>query len=444
MKSKTVAMVCAFGFTALAGLGRAAERPNIVLILADDFGYECIGANGGTSYPTPNIDRLAANGMRFENCFVQPLCTPTRVQLMTGLSNIRNYTVFGRLDSSQKTFGNLFRDAGYATGIFGKWQLGSEKELPKHFGFDTYVLWQHLRRPPRYANPGVDIQDEPVDYANGEYGPEIFADHAVAFIEKNKNRPFFLYYPMVLAHSPFQPSPDSPAWDKKLTGEKLSNPKHFKSMTEYLDKNVGRIVKKLEETGLSEKTLVIFLGDNGTGREITSQFKGAPYRGGKGFTNESGMHVPFIASFPGKIKPGAVNTNLVDSTDFLPTIAEAAGIALTKGVPYDGFSFYPQLLGRTATPREWIYSWYLGQKAPGNEEVFAFDHGLKLYKQGTVFNVADDPLEKAPLNRDTLTDAQKATLEKLQAVLDRYKDARPGWIKNAEPRVKKPAGNDAH
>jgi arylsulfatase A len=121
------------------------HRPNIVFIMADDLGYECIGANGGTSYQTPVIDGLARTGMRFEHCYAQPLCTPSRVKLMTGMSNARNYVKFGVLDRAQTTFAHLLKDAGYATCIAGKWQLGSEKDAPQHFGFERSCLWHHTR-----------------------------------------------------------------------------------------------------------------------------------------------------------------------------------------------------------------------------------------------------------------------------------------------------------
>jgi arylsulfatase A len=130
-------------------LGAGAGRPNIILILADDFGYECVGANGGQSYRTPHLDRLAAAGMRFERCHVQPMCTPTRVELLTGLSNVRNYYAFDILLRDQVTVAHRLRDAGYATGVCGKWQLGREPDSPRHFGFDEALLWQHTRRPPR-------------------------------------------------------------------------------------------------------------------------------------------------------------------------------------------------------------------------------------------------------------------------------------------------------
>ena len=135
-----------------------------MLILIDDFGYECVTANGGESYQTPVMDKLAATGVRFEQCHVQPLCTPTRVQLMTGMSNRRNYTHFGHLDPSQKTFGNLLKQAGYATCITGKWQLSNGFEGPAHFGFDEYCLWQLTRRPGRYKNPGLEINGKTLDY----------------------------------------------------------------------------------------------------------------------------------------------------------------------------------------------------------------------------------------------------------------------------------------
>ena len=137
---------------------------DLVLILADDFGYECVTANGGESYRTPNIDRLAAAGMRFERCHVQPLCTPTRVQLMTGLSNARNYIEFGAMERKAVTFAHLLKNAGYVTGIAGKWQLGTERDSPRHFGFDEALLWHHMRRASRYGNPGFELNGEPRDY----------------------------------------------------------------------------------------------------------------------------------------------------------------------------------------------------------------------------------------------------------------------------------------
>ncbi len=210
---------CALLAQAEAGLHAAPARPNIVLIMADDFGYECVTANGGQSYQTPNLDRLAAAGMRFEHCHVQPLCTPTRVQLMTGLYNVRNYLRFGTLVRTEATFARLLKDAGYATGICGKWQLGKETDSPQHFGFDESCLWQHTRRPPRYANAGLEYNGVEKNFPEGAYGPALVNDFALDFITRHKDKPFFLYYPMILTHGPFQPTPDSPDWDPTAKDE---------------------------------------------------------------------------------------------------------------------------------------------------------------------------------------------------------------------------------
>ena len=165
--SQHSARACSLALHSLASIAQAADatKPNIILILADDLGYETLGANGGESYKTPNLDRLAATGMRFERCHVQPLCTPTRVQLMTGMSNVRNYIEFGSMDPKATTFGNLLKNAGYATGIAGKWQLGRDKDLPQRFGFDEVVpLAAHappaaLRQPrPRIQRRGARLQ----------------------------------------------------------------------------------------------------------------------------------------------------------------------------------------------------------------------------------------------------------------------------------------------
>lgn len=186
------------------GAGAAAgERPNIVLIMADDMGFECVGANGGESYKTPNLDNLAVTGVRFEQCYSQPICTPSRVQIMTGIYNSRNYLRFGLLDPQAYTFGNLLKDAGYATCVVGKWQLDGGFDAPGRFGFDEYCLWQVTRRPNRYPNPGLEVNGQEIDYKNGQYGPDIVSDYACDFIERHAggDQPFFLYYPMILPGS---------------------------------------------------------------------------------------------------------------------------------------------------------------------------------------------------------------------------------------------------
>ncbi|WP_395742146.1 sulfatase-like hydrolase/transferase [Prosthecobacter sp.] len=401
----------------------AAGRPNVILIMADDFGYECVTANGGESYQTPNLDKLAASGVRFENCHVQPLCTPTRVQLMTGRYNVRNYLNFGTLLRTETTFGHLMKNAGYATGICGKWQLGAELDSPQHFGFDEACLWQQTRRPPRYANPGLEYNGVEKDFTHGEYGPTLVNDFALTFITANKEKAFFLYYPMILTHNPFQPTPDSPDWDPTLSGEnKLQSPKHFADMTAYMDKMVGRVVAKLDELHIRDNTLLIVLGDNGTNTGITSRFKGADYKGGKGSTTANGTHVPLIVNWPAMMKQGRVCADLVSSTDFLPTICAAAGVKVPENV--DGVSFLPQLKGEAGTPREWLYTWYSPRQSQDmTVRECAFDQRFKLYRSGKFYDLSTDPGEKQDLT-DAAGDAAAAKT-KLQAALDRFKDARP-------------------
>ncbi len=419
-----------------------AAKPNIVLIMVDDFGYECVSANGGESYQTPNIDRLAASGMRFENCHVQPLCTPTRVQLMTGRYNVRNYIHFGKLPRTETTFGNLLKDAGYATGVCGKWQLGNETDSPQHFGFDESCLWQQTRRPPRYANPGLEYNGVPRDFHDGEYGPQLVNDFAIDFMDRHQDEPFFLYYPMILTHSPFQPTPDSPNWDSSVSSESVQlDVKHFADMTAFMDKMVGNIIAKLEELGIRDKTLVIFLGDNGTLGTITTRFKGGPYKGGKGSTNARGTHVPLIANWPAVMEFASVNQDLISSTDFLPTICDAAQVDVSPSV--DGVSFLPQLRGEPGSPREWLYAWYSPrQQQDLTVREFAFDHRFKLYRTGQFFDLVNDRFETKDLNQGRLRDDASAAREKLKAVLEQFDDARPAELDQQfiDSGVGKPVG----
>ena len=402
----------------------ADAKPNIILIMADDFGYECVGANGG-DYKTPTLDQMAADGMRFEHCYVQPLCTPTRVQVMTGLYNVRNYFSFGLIDAEATTFAHLLKDAGYATAVAGKWQLGRAKNLPQLLGFDESALWQHTRLTPRYANPGLEYNGEEKNFTEGEYGPALISDFAVDFIRRYKDQPFCLYYPMILTHDPFQPTPDSADWDPDAQGEKLSDVKYFGEMVTYADKMVGRIESTLEELGVRDNTLIIFCGDNGTSGKITSQFEGKDYPGGKGQPTKRGMHVPLIVSWPGKVKPGSINPNLVASTDFLPTICAAAGAQLPVSMPKDGHSFYAQLVGEEAEPRESLYCWYARGKRANDIHEFAMTKERKLYRDGRFFDLVADPQEALTRQVADLQGTDAVVARELQAVLDQYADARP-------------------
>ncbi len=414
--------------------------PNIVMIMADDFGYECVGANGGTSYKTPVLDKMAAEGVRFEHCYSQPICTPSRVKLMTGIYNVRNYAVFGLLEKNQRTFAHILRDAGYATCVVGKWQLGKDDKLPRHFGFDEHCLWQLFRRPSRYASPGLEINGEAKDYSPG-YGPDVVTEYALDFIDRHREKPFLLYYPMILTHCPFEPTPDSKDWDPNSKGSPTykGKPPYFADMVNYMDKIVGRILSRLEDAGVRDNTLVMFTGDNGTDEPIVSMMNGRQVAGAKGKTTDGGTRVPLIVQWRGKTPKGLVSHDLVDFSDFLPTMCEAAGVDVPETPQLDGQSFLPQLMGEPGNPRQWIYVWYARNGGAKGKE-FTRNQRYKLYRSGEFYDIENDVLEKQALPQASLGDDAKAVRQMLQAALDRYTDARPAefanWKKDQQKKNK--------
>jgi arylsulfatase A len=416
-----------------------ADKPNVIVIMADDMGWECVSAyrdlitkynypkvNSGEKdhYSTPHIDKLATNGMRFDHGYSQPICTPSRVQIMTGIYNQRNYVKFGLLDPKARTFGNVMKDAGYRTCIVGKWQLEGGFDGPKKFGFDEYCLWQLTRRPARYPNPGMEVNGKEIDYP-GKYGPDIASDYLCDFIERNKDRPFFGYYPMILPHWPFEPTPDSEDWDPKSEGAETGNltqkkPKYFREMVSYVDKIIGKIVTKLDEQKLTEETLIIFTGDNGTAVSVTGVMNGREIKGGKGSTPDAGNHVPFIVSWPGTIEASTTTKAIVNFSDILPTVAQVAGAEIKHKI--DGISFLGHLKGGKAA-RQISYSWYARNGGPTGKE-FARNADWKLYSDGKFYNVYQDVMEKNPLSPGELSDKARMIRTQLQKELKRMEGTR--------------------
>jgi arylsulfatase A len=413
------------------------SRPNIVLIMADDMGYECLSCNGSLSYQTPNLDRIAEQGIRFTHCISQPLSTPSRLKMMTGKYNYRNYEYFEYLNPSQKTFGNYLKEAGYLTCIAGKWQLNGifynlpgnqDIDRPHHFGFDEYCLWQ-LNQPrengERYANPLIIKNGLKMEGLGSSYGPDIFSDFICDFIDRSSDKPFFIYYPMVLVHDPFVPTPDSPEWVDP-SGRYERNNLHFKEMVEYTDKIVAKIESKLKEKGVLDNTILIFTGDNGTNVSITTLTKEGPLKGGKSFTTDAGCHVPLIVSWPKYRKSAGVYDPLIDFSDFAPTLIEAAGGSIAPNV-FDGKSYLPVLKGESGPNKETVFVHYDPQwgNASKNRNRFARTIDYKLYLGNRFYKVNYDPLELNPLSK--LTEEENKIRTELQKILDKAENESP-WI----------------
>ncbi|MBL7221636.1 MAG: sulfatase-like hydrolase/transferase [Phycisphaerae bacterium] len=412
--------LAAAGMVPLASLCLSAKpesrKPNIILIMADDVGYECFGCYGSRQYKTPRIDQMAAGGVRFTNCHSTPLCTPSRVKIMTGRDNVRNYYNFGTFPKGQTTFAHVLKTRGYQTAFAGKWQLELVSGLfPKDVGFDN--VCRLIGEWPKYWNTPIALNDKALPVEKNTYGPDRFTAFATDFIKRHKSgdKPFLLYFPMTLVHSPFEPTPGS---KNRKSRKSQSN---FEDMVAHMDTCIGRILDALKEAGLSDNTVVLFTGDNGTDASLRSTLNGEIIRGGKGHTKDHGTHVPLIVAGSGS-PAGKVCDDLIDFSDFLPTLADIAGADLPKGVELDGRTFWPQCQGRKGHPRQWLFNYYFprpyvkkyDKKYRHSEIRWVRNKEYKLYGDGRFYNVLKDVLEQKPLSPG---DAP-ATRRSLQKVLD--------------------------
>ena len=404
--------------------------PNIIFLLADDMGYEMPTFDGGSSYNTSHLDSLAANSMVFTQCRAEPKCSPSRVELLSGLYNFRNYLRYGWgvYDRYFTTYVKLLHNHGYKTCVVGKWQLGDGVTAYDDMGFDSYCVWDtglelagNLYRDPNlYEQSGY----LPFPTINNKYSEDVTGDYAMNFIDQNKDKPFFMYYSFMLIHMPDQPTPLDANFSS-FDGT-VSDTTYIPSMTHYLDIKVGQLINKLKADGLDQNTIIVFAGDNGSQPGYHSVFKGKEVRGEKGSTTELGMHVPMFVYWPGHIAPGT-NNNLVDFSDFAPSFLDMGGVA--KPTYYDGVSFYPQLFGQNSNARSWVYTYYdpipFGGGALNTQPISCIqDTAYKLYKTdkmgnkaGQFFHFTQDLEEKHPLQDSKLTPAEIAIKQKLQAAL---------------------------
>ena len=394
-------------------LPQSDARPNIVLILADDIGVETVSAYG-SEIQTPHLDALAAGGVLFANMHATPLCTPSRVRLLTGQYSFRNYKSFGYLDPESVTLATQLKQAGYATAVSGKWQLaGSELDQvpgasPVAAGFTESLAWQ--------AHPGLDRcrywspeleRNGVAEEHQGSYGPDLINDFALDFVTRHRQQPFFLYYPMLLAHDPFVPTPRSPP--------SALGTANFPPMMSYLDRMVGRLMDRLAELGLERNTLLVFVGDNGTHNTITTLQHGQPVTGGKATTLQTATHVPMLMRWPGRLPQGAVFEGMTDLVDVYATLLAAADL---KEVDSDGFDLLPALTNKSSWPRQAIFMEFADDYWPFNPSVYAFNAQWKLYTDGRFFDLDADPAEQRPLAPNPGDNPAQTARSGLQQIID--------------------------
>jgi arylsulfatase A len=369
--------------------------------MADDLGRETLAAYGGRTYDTPNIDRLAERGVRFDRAYTTPVCTPTRIQIISGQYPFRTGWHKGlwdflpeqqRMDPELPSFARILREGGYATAMAGKYQLADTEVFPDHpgiIGFDRYCLFAKTSGGHnRYWNPQIvidgkyrkDLRDPDV------FGPDIYSGFLRNFIrEQGKaGRPWLAYYSMTLPHGPYIPTPDQPhdREDRFPPHDPDSRPQQarrwYGGMVHYMDTLIGELVATLDETGQLDNTLILFTGDNGTPMTVTSLFREEAIRGNKGLVTESGTRVPLIFAGPGITTPGALLDALACTTDVLPTLVEAAGLDLPEEYQFDGRSLLPLLRGAAAAPREWVWTQWQGSVGIRSERYRLID-GVHLF-----------------------------------------------------------------
>lgn len=345
-------------------------RPNILFILTDDIGYEVPGYTGGLSYKTPYIDKLAKTGRQFTNCYASPMCSPSRFALTTGKYNFRNYPKWGRMNPTEKTVANILSDAGYNTFYTGKWQFDGGDMSITNFGWQNYCVWlpyfqkDERLEGSRYKSPKIYKQGAYLhdSLTLNKYSEDIFQQELIHFLNDSatKQNPFMAFYSMNLAHAPFCPPPTHPAYATWNFENFATAKKYFAPMVNYMDKKIGEVIQTLENNGLIDNTIIIFTSDNGSPPEIYSNYKGLTVKGGKKSTTENGTSVPMIVSWKGVIAPGSSTSDLVEFTDFLPTLVQLAGASIPSDFGIvDGHSFYNSLFTEAdSTARKYIYNAY--------------------------------------------------------------------------------------
>jgi arylsulfatase A-like enzyme len=446
-------------------LGAEERKPNIVFILADDLGYGDVGAYGQTRIQTPNIDRLAAQGMRFTQCYAgSTVCAPSRCCLMTGKhtghARIRGNGQ-GPLKPEDVTVAEILKSAGYATGLFGKWGLGEAGStgFPNRQGFDEFFgyvnqthahnyypeyLWKNEERFPLAGN--VEGEKKGIAIERAQYSPRLITDNALDFLDRHKDGPFFLFYATTLPHANnergrtegngMEVPIDSPYTDRPWPQPQ----KNHAAMIGYLDTDIGKLLDRLRTMGLERDTIVFFTSDNGPHKEGGADpafFTSAgPLRGYKRAMYEGGIRVPMIVRWPGKVAPGTVNDQVWAFWDVLPTLAELTGEKAPEGI--DGLSMVPTLLGskragRARRDHDFLY-WEFHEKGAKQAVRMGDWKAVRLQPGG--------PLELFDLRNDIgetrdVADAHPDVVARIEAYLKIARTDSPAFRMPGAPAQKK-------
>lgn len=429
----------------------ASVRPNIVFILLDNVGQEWFGCYGSEENCTPHIDRLAATGVRFANCYTPTVCGPSRVELLTGRYPFRTgwflhhdaalYHGGGFDWKREVTMARVLRDAGYVTGMAGKWQVNNlydEPDAVQQHGFqeslisplsinrdkvdaaflakfqraiqqnDADFLQEATRNiESRYWDPVV-LRRGRRETLTGRFGPDVFQEFAIDFLQRHRGEPFFFYHAMVLAHGSSAAHPITSTPDNR-DHPPASAHDSYAAMLRYADRQIGEFIAALERLGLRDNTLVFIASDNGTESSLSGRRQGRTVKGGLYQINEAGGNVACLVNSP-KLVPGGRVGNLTDFTDMFPTICELAGVPIPAALTLDGQSFASFLRGNGPAPRQWIFNEYRPDRV-------VRDTRFKLYRTGRFYDLDADPTETQPIAPRTNAAADRARAE-LQRVLD--------------------------
>ena len=378
------------------GSSRGMDRPNIILIMADDLGYGNISCYGSTKISTPNIDALAKGGMKFtdyhSNC---PVCSPTRAALLTGRYQQRagiEGVIYAKgptrqtgLALEETTFAEVLKTRGYATGLFGKWHLGYNVEFnPARQGFDEFrgYVSGNVDYHSHIDGAGFDDWWKNLEKVPEEgYCTDLITKHGVDFIERHKDEPFCLYLPHESVHSPYQGRNDPPERlpggkkGRKAKGDEIA--RAYKEMVEVMDEGIGRIVETVRRLGLERKTFIFFCSDNGA----TKNGSNGALAGYKGSLWEGGHRVPAVAYWPGRIKPGTVTSQTTLGMDMFPTMVSIAGAKLPAGFKLDGVDLLGMLTEDKKLPERTLFWRYRKERAvrKGTWKLLIQGDNVKLY-----------------------------------------------------------------